>query len=52
MLLEPVDLDVAWIGDDAGFAKLIASSLELLLQVQVGAVERGAGDPAGRREGF
>jgi hypothetical protein len=50
LLFEPVDLGLAQIGDDAGLAELIASSLELLLQVQVGGVEGGAGDTAGAGE--
>jgi hypothetical protein len=52
LLLQSVDVGVAWIGDDACLAELIAAPLELLFEVQVGAVERGAGDTTGGGEGL
>jgi hypothetical protein len=44
LLLQTLDLTFARVGDHAGVAQLVAAALELLLQMQVGAVERGAGD--------
>jgi hypothetical protein len=42
LLLQTLDLAFARVGDHPGLAELVAAPLELLLQVQVCAVERGA----------